>query len=416
VSRSSLLLLLVLSAVACGWRRRAGRECALAAGTLLALLAVALGQTTAPTPPFAATPTVVGYDYPGETIYVRQPDTGAYTQLRFGAFTPFGLLSSAASLARVISGSVGFSMNTPASPPGVGPASQFLALADFTGDGSPGIAMAGPVGYNDSKLTIDEYTPSFLFRTSKTFPIGPNVAGVLAADFNRDGKPDLAVAYRGSTSPGAVDIFLNNGDGTFANRVKYTVGATPTSMATLDVNHDCILDLVVADEAASSAASGAVFVLPGKGDGTFTTAGSYPAGKNPLSVTIGDFNGDGNPDLAVTAADNTVTILLGAGNGAFSRGSSFQTGTSPQYIAAGDLNHDGELDLVVANERDQTVSAFLGDGKGGFQLASTYVTSYGPSSLILTDFNGDGNLDIIQGLGDARGNLRNRSGRLNLLT
>jgi hypothetical protein len=156
VSHSSLLLLLVLPAVACGWRRRAARKYALAAGTLLALLAVTLGETAAPTPLFAAAPTVAGYDYPGETIYVRQPGTGAYTQLRFGAFAPFGLLSSAASLAQIISGSVGFSMNTPASPPGVGPASQFLALADFTGDG----------------------------------------------------KPDLAVPYRGSTSPGAVDIFL----------------------------------------------------------------------------------------------------------------------------------------------------------------------------------------------------------------
>jgi uncharacterized protein (TIGR03437 family) len=400
VSHSSWLLL-VLPVVACAWRRRAARKYALAAGTLLALLPVAWGQTTAPTPPFAATPSVLGYNYPGETIYVRQPGAGAYAQLSFDASSPFGLLSSAASLAQIVSGSVAFSMNTPAGPLGVGPASQYLALADFIGDGSPGIALAGPVGYNDSSLTIDEYTPLFLFHASKTFQIGPNVAGVLAADFNRDGKPDLAVAYQGGTSPGAVEIFLNNGDGTFANPVKYTVGTAPISMATLDLNHDGILDLVVADAGGST--SGAVYVLLGKGDGTFTTAGSYAVGKNPLSVTIADFNGDGNPDLAVTAADNTVTILLGAGNGAFSRGSSFQTGTSPQYIAAGDVNHDGKLDLVVANEGDQTVSVFLGDGKGGFQLASTYVTSYEPNSLILTDFNGDGNLDIIQGLGDARG-------------
>jgi uncharacterized protein (TIGR03437 family) len=403
MNHPSWLLLLALPAMAWVWHRRAGRKYALVAGALLALLAVTLGQTT-PNAPFATTPTVVGYDYPGETIYVRQPVTGAYVQLRFGAFAPFGLLSSSASLAQVISGSVKFSMNAPASPAGVGPASQFLALADFTGDGSPGIALAGQAGRNYSSLTINEYTTSFLFRSAKTFSIGPNVAGVLAADFNRDGKPDLAVAYQGSTSAGAVDIFLNNGDGTFPNPVQYTAGSAPTSMATLDVNHDGILDLVVADGGNSVGGSnGAVFVLLGKGDGTFATAGSYSAGKNPLCVTIADFNGDGNPDLAVTAADNTVTILSGAGNGTFSRGASFSTGTSPQYIAAGDLNRDGKLDLVVANQRDQNVSIFLGDGKGGFQLRSTYITSYGPNSLILTDFNGDGNLDIIQGMGDARG-------------
>jgi hypothetical protein len=74
-------------------------------------------------------------------------------------------------------------------------------------------------------------------------------------------------------------------------------------MATLDVNHDGILDLVVADEAASSGASGAVFVLLGRGDGTFTPPGSYPAGKNPLSVTIADFNRDGNLDIVQGLGD-----------------------------------------------------------------------------------------------------------------
>ena len=158
------------------------------AATGLGVSLIVLAQSSVTTVPFASTPLVTGWDGSTETIYVRQPGTGVYDQLRFGAFAPFGLASSAASLAQIISGSVKFSMNTAAGPAGVGLASQFMALADFVGDGSPGIAFAGPVARNDHGLTINEYTPSFLFRTAKTYQYAKtaSAAGVLAADFNGD--------------------------------------------------------------------------------------------------------------------------------------------------------------------------------------------------------------------------------------
>ncbi|HUB81502.1 MAG TPA: FG-GAP-like repeat-containing protein [Bryobacteraceae bacterium] len=363
-----------------------------------------LAQSSSPVAPFATTPSILGWDGTAETIYVRQPGTGTYDSLRFGANAPFGLLSSAASLAQIVSGSVRFGMNTPAAPSGVGPASQFLALADFTGDGSPGIALAGPVGHNDSSLTVDEFSPMFLYRTAITRPF-PNAssAGVIAADVNRDGKADLVVAIDQNSGPGMVQVYLNNGDGTFAAPVNYAAGVYPDGMATLDLNHDGFLDLVVASGGGSTGPGSGVYVFLGKGDGTFTAAGNFPAGSSPASVTIADFNGDGNPDLAVTSLDKTVHILLGAGNGTFTAGASFATGNSPLYVAAGDFNQDGNLDLAVTNTNDQTVSVFLGDGKGSFQAGATYIASNFPNSLIVTDFNGDGKLDIIQGLGDARG-------------
>jgi uncharacterized protein (TIGR03437 family) len=365
------------------------------------LLILALGQAQAPQAPFFTTPALSAFSSSsGITLLVRQPDN-RYTQLRFGIAAPYGMLSSLESLAGIISGSTRFSLGTPPGPPNVGLASQYVAIGDFRGDGSPGVAYVDVVR-NRNGIYVYLGTPVFVFSNSASYAVGTQTAGVIAADFNRDGKTDIAVAYKGNgTSPGGVAILMNNGDGTFAAAVTYAAGASPVSVAALDLNHDGILDLAVADGGGS--ASGAVFVLLGRADGTFTTAGNYAAGSHPLCVTIGDFNGDGNPDLAVTAADNTATILLGAGNGAFSRGSSFQTGTSPQYIAAGDLNKDGKLDLVIGNGWERTVSAFLGDGHGGFQLASTYVTSYAPYTLILTDYNADGNLDIIQGAGDARG-------------
>jgi uncharacterized protein (TIGR03437 family) len=363
-----------------------------------------LAQPPATSVPFASTPLVTGWDGTAETIYVRQPGTGGYDQLQFGDSAPFGLLSSVSSLAKILSGSVQFSMNTAAGPAGVGRASQFMALADFTGDGSPGIAFAGPVSRNDSSLTINEFSPSFLFRSAKSYsyPNGSS-AGVLAADFNGDGKADLAVAVTNETTNGAILIYLNKGDGTFADAVSYQAGQEPNGMATLDINHDGITDLVVASSTAGSTPAGGVYVLLGKGDGTFGAAIGYSLGAYPLSVTIGDFNGDGTPDVAVTTFAKTVNILLGAGNGTFTAGGSVATGNYPQYVAAGDFNKDGKLDLAVTNSGDQTVSVYTGDGKGGFQIRATYLVSYQSNSLIVTDFNGDGNLDIIQGLGDARG-------------
>lgn len=365
------------------------------------VLILALCQTQAPQVPFFTTPSLDAFSSSsGITLLVRQPDN-SYTQLRFGITPPYGMLSSMESLTAIVSGSTKLLLDAAPGPPNVGLASQYAAIGDFKGDGSPGVAYVDVVR-NRSGIYVYLGSSGFVFSTSALYTIGTQTAGAITGDFNRDGKSDIAVVYHGnSTTPGGVGILSNNGDGTFAPAVTYAAGASPVSVAALDLNHDGILDLAVADGGGTT--NGAVYVLRGNGDGTFTAASNYTVGRNPLCVTIGDFNGDGHPDLAVTASDNTATILLGAGNGVFVRGSSFQTGRSPQFIAAGDLNKDGKLDLVVGNGRDQTVSAFLGDGAGGFQLRSTYVTSYGPYTLILTDYNADGNLDIIQGAGDARG-------------
>ena len=330
---------------------------------------------------------------------MRQPDN-QYAQVRFGITPPYGLLSSLESLAGIISGSTSFSLAAPAGPANVGLASQYVAIGDFKGDGSPGVAYID-VARNRNKVSVYLGSPAFAFSNSASYTVGAEVAGVIAADFNQDGKTDLAVAYGGGAAAGGISILLNNGNGTSAPAVNYVAGASPISVAALDLNHDGILDLAVADHGPGS--PGKVFVLLGRAGGTFGPGVFYPAGQNPLSVTIADFNGDGNPDLAVTAADNTLSILLGNAAGTFHAGPSRGTGHEPRYVAAGDFNRDGKMDLAVANALDQTVSIFLGQGNGSFQAGNSYCTSYYPESLIVTDYNGDGNLDIIQGAGDARG-------------
>ncbi len=332
-------------------------------------------------------------------VEVRQPD-GTYNEVQFSSTLPYGVVGSSDGLAAIQNGGTAAYLGSPAGPANVGRASQAVALGDFKGDGTLGAAYVPVATYNPTQVKVVLATAQITYGSSRSYVVGAHAAGVVAADFNGDGKTDLAVAYGGDgTTAGGVAVLLSNGDGTFAGPVTYAAGASPISLAAWDVNHDGKLDLAVAD---NSASAGKVYVLLGRGDGTFGTAAGFSAGQSPLSVTIADFSGDGNPDLAVTAGDNSLSILLGDGAGTFHAGSSYSTGSNPAYVAAGDFNKDGKLDLAVANKSAHTITILLGNGLGSFQTGLSYVTSYEPESLVITDYNGDGNLDVIEGTGDAR--------------
>jgi hypothetical protein len=169
-------------------------------------------------------------------------------------------------------------------------------------------------------------------------------------------------------------------------------GYEPYSVAVGDFNGDGRLDLAV-----SNSYDGRVSILLGDGAGNFTLASSPFVGGSPYGVAVGDFNGDGKLDLAVAIEDlNTVAILLGDGTGNFTLASSPATGGAPYSVAVGDFNGDGNLDLAVANAgiNINTVSILLGDGTGNFTLASSPATGRTPDSVAVGDFNGDGKLDL----------------------
>ena len=110
---------------------------------------------------------------------------------------------------------------------------------------------------------------------------------------------------------------------------------------------------------------------------------------------LGDFNGDGKPDLAVAnLGSNTVSVLLGNGDGTFQTQVTYATGSGPANVAVGDVNGDGKADLIVTNTTSNTVSVRLGNGNGTFQTQVTYATGAGPNATVIGDFNGDGNPDL----------------------
>jgi uncharacterized protein (UPF0548 family) len=177
---------------------------------------------------------------------------------------------------------------------------------------------------------------------------------VAVGDFNGDGKLDLAVANGDGDT---VSIRLGNGTGTFTNAPDVVVGGSPTSVAVGGFNGDGKLDLAVANGDGST-----VSIRLGTGDGTFTNAPDVVVGSLPFSVAVGDFNGDGKPDLATANSgngSNSVSIRLGNGDGTFTNAPDVPVGITPASVAVGDFNGDGKPDLAVANEDSNTVTVLL---------------------------------------------------------
>src|SRR5262247_2684941 len=132
-------------------------------------------------------------------------------------------------------------------------------------------------------------------------------------------------------------------------------------------------------------------VVQAAGCGTvnFEAVMDFRVGNNPLSVAVGDFNGDGTLDLAVAnSASDDVSILLGTGTGSFGAATNFGVGTLPESVAVGDFNRDGKLDLAVANAVANSVAVLLGTGTGSFAAATNFAVGGSPVSVAVADFNG----------------------------
>jgi hypothetical protein len=259
----------------------------------------------------------------------------------------------------------------------------YLATGDFNKDGKLDLAVFGVVGVQIALGNGDG-----TFRGSLSLPAVFGASGPMAvADLNGDGNLDIvftasnSVAPAATIQPGIILVMLGHGDGTFAAPVTYSIGKMATWVAIGDLNGDGKPDLAVADYAAGAAD---VAVLLGNGDGTFQTAVKYPAINGASSVVMADFNGDGNLDLAVasngtgsTGLGGSVTVLLGQGDGAFRNSMVYGAGNNPLSLAVGDVNGDGQPDLVIADNVANSVVVLLNNYTPGSNSVCSQVLPLG---------------------------------------
>jgi uncharacterized repeat protein (TIGR01451 family) len=280
------------------------------------------------------------------------------------------------------------------SPFAVARAPQFLAVGDFNGDGKPDLVAPSQAGAGVTVL-LNNRSGGLAPAPGGIFAKGISALAIAVADFDGDGKLDLAVPDRQNSN---ITIWLGDGAGGFLAPVgSFATGSIPWGLTVGDFNGDGKPDLAVANIGSDS-----VTVLLGDGAGGFLSPGRiFAVAKQPLGVTTGDFNGDGKPDLAVTnSGDNSVTVLLGDGSGGFTRatGQPPSTESFPAFLVVGDFDGDGNQDLAVANSANSSnsVTVLLGDGSGGFVPAqgSPFEVGFSPFSLAVGDFNGDGKPDL----------------------
>ena len=229
--------------------------------------------------------------------------------------------------------------------------------------------------------------------------------GVVVADFNGDGKPDIAVS---NFDTNTVAVFLNDGLGNFAAPIVTTVQLTSSlglnvgSLVVGDFNEDGKADLVVATIAGSPVS----IVLLGNGDGTFRQQAPIPNSFGFLRAKVADLNGDGHQDL-VFAENGNISVSMGKGDGTFSSTTALQSGSSPGTyfgLAVADFNGDGKLDIAASDFGSGTggfgtLVFYAGNGDGTFANPSavTLAIASFPGSLASGDFNSDGKQDLLIG-------------------
>jgi hypothetical protein len=270
--------------------------------------------------------------------------------------------------------------------------SEGIGIGDFNHDGNLDLIVANPYSASGGDVSVLLGNGDGTFQPPVNYLAGTSPDFVTVGDFNKDGKLDFEVV-NSDYSGGSVSVFLGNGDGSFQAPSTYGVGRSPTESAAADLNGDGNLDLVVTNYIGHS-----VSILFGNGDGIFQpqVAINIPGAS---SIQIGDVNHDSKPDLVVGDFhpnhyhSGRIWVLLGKGDGSFLTPMLFPSGTLNKSLILADFNRDGNLD--VASSSGNRLAVLLGNGDGTFGGKTVVFAGSNPLGLAAGDFRGSGSLDIV---------------------
>lgn len=294
-----------------------------------------------------------------------------------------------------------------------------LVRLDLDGDGIPDLATSNGVG-ND--VTVSWGSGPLAYGVPQHFATSAGPVAIAAGDVDGDGKPDLIVVAwdESPTVPlYKMSVLLNAGGRMFKPHADYDTAKRPFALKLADVDNDHHLDAIVADNGV-----GHISVLKGKGDGTFafrTDFATCPSclammtDSNPISLDVGDLNGDGFVDVvAANEGSSDVGVMLNDRTGRFLPAgvANYPAGRVPHWVTLTDLNGDGQLDLATAGRDSNDVNVLLNKGDGKFPSAPTAydVGTFmamgmpalkNPEVVLAHDVNLDGVPDLVVGLGNS---------------
>ncbi|CAF3496833.1 unnamed protein product [Rotaria socialis] len=270
-----------------------------------------------------------------------------------------------------------------------------IAVDDFNKDGHLDIALLQPVS-NRLSIYIGSKNGTFNLTYICSTEDGSTPYYFVVGDFDNDSELDLAFANWGT---GTISVFFGSGNGSFLRQSSYPIGdgSLPLAIAKGNFNNDQWLDVVITNSRTTDIDVVLGLDIVDKYNLTIYSTGSSP---HSSSVSVGDFNNDNLPDIAIAnTAHGNVGIRLGLVTRTFGPEITYSTKSNsyPAYLTTDDLNNDNLTDILVANTRNDSIVLLLGYRNGSFETQEIYPTGTGshPSSIIAGDFNNDKILDLV---------------------
>lgn len=269
-----------------------------------------------------------------------------------------------------------------------------VTTCDIDRDGDIDIVSTDQIR-GDVWIHYNDGSGAFTRQTIVQAGIVPRI--LAAADLNGDEWPDLAVPNWDERA-NTVSVLLNDTQGGFHERIAYSVGSKPRSVAVGDLNNDNMPDLVVANNVSAT-----ISILFNEGDGRFGSHTSYRAAAGLGSASVADLDTDGHLDVFFSSRNEDVLgVYLNAGDGTLNDWTRYQVGTTPKHELAADFNADGLPDIVCPDGNNNTISFLRGRGGGTFDQSVQIPTDENPHAIAAADFDQDGDIDIVIAASDRK--------------